>query len=274
MNNNHFFVISCKTTNFGDCLTKIFFETLSKKSVILSKNKNIEHYISVGSIIGKANHNSIVMGSGAMEKHTRINNVKEILWVRGPLTRNNLLKSNIECPEKYGDPFILFPLIYNNTNSLIKYDIGFIPHTNDKFSDKYKDLVKELSINKKIIEIDINLKNKNYKDFIDKVLNCDVIIASSLHAVIIAIVYNKKTIYTTFGGLVSEYKFKDFFESLKINYKKLDYNDPKLLDNIIKINFLKVKNIGISMIKLIPFIDDFRKSELINEWEQYCKNVN
>jgi pyruvyltransferase len=152
-----FFVFSYKTTNFGDCLTRVFFEKISNKEVTISKNRDQVHYLSVGSIIGKSTINSIIMGAGAMENYTEISDVKEVLWVRGPLTRNNLLRSNINCPENYGDPFILFPLIYNKSRYSIKFDLGFIPHTNDKNTDKYNSLVKKLSINNTILEIDINI---------------------------------------------------------------------------------------------------------------------
>lgn len=266
----HFFVFSYKTTNFGDCLTKIFFEKISNKQITISKNKSVDHFMSVGSIIGKATKNSIIMGTGAMKNYTVIKGFKKILWVRGPLTRNNILNSNFECPEKYGDPFILFPLIYKNCNILKSFDVGFIPHTNDKHQKNYNLLVNKISKNKQVLEININIRNKNYQDFINKILSCDLIIASSLHAVIISLVYKKKTIYTRFGGHVSKYKFEDFFQSLKINYKMLEYNDDNLLSNIINIDYKELKNIGISMINLIPFINNERKKILINEWVNYC----
>lgn len=267
----NFRILSYKTTNMGDCLTEVFFEFLSEKKVVCHHYKeggDYEHFISTGSIIGKSDKNSIVIGSGAAQPETIVS-AKKILFVRGPLTRNNAIRCNIDCPEKYGDPFILFPLFYNADIS-VKYDIGFIPHSLDKKDAQYKSLVNTISKSKNILEININC-GKKYKKFINDVLSCNTIISSSLHGVIIGIVYGKKVIYTRFRN-VSIYKFEDFFASLKINYKMLKHDQPDLLSNIIEFDVLELKNIGISMINLFPFIDDDRKKELINQWKHHCEN--
>jgi pyruvyltransferase len=272
----NFYCLSYKTNNLGDSLTKVFFDFISKNHILLTKDQTYPHYITIGSILGKANSNSILMGCGAMCSNTLCVIPKQILWVRGPLTRQVLLNINIDCPEKYGDPLILFPLVYSIQKDIV-YDIGIIPHSSDKKSVKKDILKNKLMENYKVLEIDINVRQKKYYDidyefFINELLSCNIIIASSLHAVIFAIIYGKKVIYTEFDHQ-SEFKFIDFFESIKIKYLKCNYDDDNLLDNIIKVDYNEVLKIGISMIELIPFIDDDRKNELSQNWYDYYKNT-
>ena len=51
-----------------------------------------------GSILRNSRDNSIIWGTGFMFGNEKIINPKKILSVRGPLTRNRLLKLGINCP--------------------------------------------------------------------------------------------------------------------------------------------------------------------------------
>jgi len=260
----------CK--NFGDAVGHILYNFLSvTKLNHVEINPNKISFLTVGSILNLATNKHIIMGSGFIKLDDELKHKPYlILSVRGPKTRDKLLKMNIDCPEKYGDPLIVFPLLYNEKQS-IKYTIGIIPHYIDKDSDKLKELLNILkNKNYKINIIDI-VTGLNYKPFIDEINKCEYIISSSLHGIIMGLVYGKKTIFTQFSNKVigDLFKFEDFFLSLNIDYNVKKYDDIDLLENIIKVNKTRLNNIGIDIINVCPFIKNERKSKLINLWKEH-----
>ena len=57
--------------------------------------------------------NTIIYGSGAITSNPDIKGRPvKVLSVRGPLTRDVLIKNGIDCPAVYGDPALLLPLVY------------------------------------------------------------------------------------------------------------------------------------------------------------------
>ena len=151
----------CK--NFGDAVGHILYNFLSDTRLNRVKiNPNKISFLTVGSILKLATNKHIIMGTGFIELDDKLNHKPYlILSVRGPKTRDKLLKMNIDCPEKYGDPLILFPLLYNKKQS-IKYTIGIIPHYIDKDSDKltellYKSHNEKALILKALYECEINI---------------------------------------------------------------------------------------------------------------------
>lgn len=160
------------------------------------------------------------MGVGFIKQYEKINiKPQKILSVRGPRTRDILLKNNISCPETYGDPLILFPLYYNPPSEN-RYDIGVLPHYIDYDNSNTNHLINQLSKKYRVTKIDIRVGN-NYEPFIQQIKESDSIISSSLHGVIMGVVYGKKTFYVSFSNKVSggDFKFNDFFDSLDIKYR-------------------------------------------------------
>lgn len=109
-----------RKVNWGDDLNKYLFEYITGRKFVfipfrkLSSKQRISHYSLIGSIIGFYNlDNTIIYGSGIKNPYESISGVPEkIISVRGPKTRDILLKNGIECPENYGDPALLLPLFY------------------------------------------------------------------------------------------------------------------------------------------------------------------
>ena len=91
----------------------------------------------IGSILDRGTKSSIIWGAGLISEDSEpIEIPKKIYAVRGPKTREKLLKSGIDCPEIYGDPALLLPKIYNPKIEK-KYELGVIPHYIDKNNNTY-----------------------------------------------------------------------------------------------------------------------------------------
>jgi pyruvyltransferase len=268
--------------NFGDAVNNIFWEKITNKKIIYKPNEI--HYITTGSIMCLVKNNSIIFGTGFISEKgdlggsnfRSIQNKKyvrpsKVISVRGPLSRNKLLAYGIQCPENYGDPLILMPCIYNKSSIITNVIIGIIPHYVDKNNNNLRILKKNLE-NKgyKVNIIDIEIGN-NYQKIIDEINKCKYIISSSLHGVIMGLVYKKKTIFVEFSNKVvgNIFKFQDFFKSIKINYKNNNIYTHNLLKHIIPINYNNLTNMGLKLISLIPFIDNNRKEEISKIYKNF-----
>ena len=217
--------------NLGDILSPIIANHFSSKKVVrISKRKchSVEHYFMIGSILQRCTSKSIIWGSGLiLENSICKEKPKKILAVRGPLTRKKLIEQEIECPKIYGDPALLLPEVYPPSNKKPTYKLGIIPHyldKNDPFLKKFKDHV-DISI--------IDIQNKEPLKVIDKMMNCEKIISSSLHGIIISDAYHIPSLWTQFSNPIAEdnFKFQDYFASVG---RKV--NSPVLFSNFHQLN--------------------------------------
>ena len=91
--------------NYGDLLSKYLVEKISGRPVKFVHPKkqpwytlNKTNYLAAGSIIHHATKDSIVWGSGIIDRQQKIADA-DFRAVRGPETRKFLLKLGYECPE-------------------------------------------------------------------------------------------------------------------------------------------------------------------------------
>ena len=130
--------------NLGDSLSFVVVDWMLRrigKSIDSNKGHNKKKYVhlnSIGSNVFSSFQNAVIWGSGSGAKDELCNH-KEIILnhfpfrkldvraVRGPLTRDLLIKYGHKCPEVYGDPAILMPLIYQPKLVDEKNDILVIP---------------------------------------------------------------------------------------------------------------------------------------------------
>ncbi len=199
--------------NFGDVINPIVFEYFSGKKVswVEPEYYNEENYLAIGSILEFASKDSIVWGSGFISKEGKPHaKPKKICAVRGPLTRELLLKQNINCPEVYGDPALLLPKIYNPTQKK-RYKLGIVPHYVDKGSQWLERVQDDPDV--KILDIQMH----NPFAFIDALVSCEKIASSSLHGIIVADAYNIPSTWIQFSKKLTggDFKFLDYFQSVK-----------------------------------------------------------
>lgn len=224
-----------KKNNFGDDLNIWLLYSLSGAKVLNHKYlaQNKPFVLPIGSIINMAcKNNAIIWGSGVMYPDEPLKERPlKVLAVRGKLTREYLLKHNIDCPEVYGDPALLLPLVYK-PKIIKKFKYGIIAHWKDEQDNEYGDLQKILPSVKLI-----SLTNyKNWKGVIKEFLECECILSSSLHGLIISDAYKIPNLWIEFSKPVggNRFKFFDYYSSVN---KVI--TGPLKIDNTIKLESIE-----------------------------------
>lgn len=203
--------------NLGDSLGMVICQYLLNQ-----KNYNIDAYVpekkhlfTVGSNIFGSNikgnyQNATIWGSGIIKEPTigvtffqKIARRKlDIRAVRGPLTREILLKFGHKCPDRYGDPAILMPLIYQpKVGKRRSYSIVLQFVHERKFRANHPN------------EYMVSMNTNDYKAVIDEIVASEIVYTSSLHGIILAETYGVPAVF--FRGLSknADFKYLDYYYS-------------------------------------------------------------
>lgn len=202
-----------KNNNFGDELNPLLLQALSGKKITRVRPKYYanDYILMIGSILQNATEDAVVWGTGIISNEHHCAQVpKKVCAVRGPKTRARLLTDGIACPEIYGDPALLLPMVYSPPITK-RYKLGIIPH----FIDKNNPWLKQCETHDDILIIDV--EQSNPLDFVDELLSCEKIASSSLHGIIIADAYHIPSLWLEFSDQVigNGFKFFDYFLSVK-----------------------------------------------------------
>ncbi len=244
--------------NWGDALNPVLIQKLSNRNVYLVSEliclKSAKVFSVVGSVLGNySEKNLVVWGSGLISSNRKLQNKQlKVHAVRGPLTRKFLLQQNIECPEIYGDPALLYPLFYNPKIEK-KYRIGIISH----FTDVEHPFLNKLNNERDILIIDVK---SDIDSFINKILSCQAIASSSLHGIIAADAYNVPSkwivLYDNIGG--DNLKFYDYFLSVdRRNEEPFIVKDSTDVDVLLRsFSKYRCKIDLVSLLESCPFLDE------------------
>jgi len=113
--------------NWGDDLNYYFLRELTRQPVVmyhnfkLAKWLHLKNYLCIGTLLDAVNYSNaqtIVWGSGVSGQERSFVHPDNILAVRGPKTKGFCDRYGVQCPEVYGDPALLLPLVY-------KPEVGF-----------------------------------------------------------------------------------------------------------------------------------------------------
>lgn len=190
--------------NFGDLLSPLIISLLSGQNIRHTTSSN--KLLALGSIFFALSDKDIVWGSGFLNaKHIQYALACQdvnYLAVRGPETRQLLMRHNISCPEIYGDPAILLPrLIANDIKK--KYTIGIVPHFSQY--QYFKKIIKSGDVN--VIDVENTLS-----EVMRNILSCEIILSTSLHGIIVAEAYKIPALLITLERH-DLFKFEDYFHS-------------------------------------------------------------
>ena len=185
-----------------------------------------------------------IWGTGLMYNYENVNqhNVRPFIIhaLRGEKTRKQLckiLKRDIECV--LADPGLLSPLLVEASDK--KYSIGIVPHYEDKNEEIFKKML-EYYPNSKFIDV----QNKT-EDVLKEISQCDYIISTSLHGIIIADAYGIPNCWCEISDKIlgNRFKFHDYFSSFGTDREVFDLRNGNLPDinNDFKCNFKSIKQV-------------------------------
>lgn len=248
--------------NLGDSLGEVIVKFMLDKAGIdmdaeVSKTK---HFNCVGTNIHGSYQNATIWGSGILPTKTyafwqKVCGRKlDVRAVRGPLTRKVLLEQGQKCPEIYGDPAILMPLIYMppNGGEKVRNKI-IIPQfaSENSFKEKHPE------------EYLLSMKTNDYQSVIDEIVSSEIVYTSSLHGIILAEAYGVPAVF--FHGLEDywDFKYYDYYQStgrmnVKIaeTYEEALAMEPQPLPNL--------EGLVKGLLDSFPY--DLWESKSFNEW--------
>ena len=172
----------------------------TKKKVIMA----------VGSMLEHARPNYHIWGTGFLRETGKC--AGGTFWaVRGKYTAQKLVEQGFPKCDVYGDPALLLPLVYTAKEKRIigNNNIGIIPHYLDynQISSQYKE--------QKVL----NLCTYDVESVIDQILECDYVLSTSLHGVIVAHAYGIPALWIRGRGTgTDDIKFRDYFSSVGIPF--------------------------------------------------------
>ena len=191
--------------NFGDELSRVVVEKIIRRSIqrgTLSTEDPL--LLAVGSIVLHARDNDVIWGSGIRENPKEIHKIFSFLdvrAVRGPKTREILLKMGIPCPEVYGDPALLIPYLFPEFKRAKepKFDYIIIPNRGEIAGFlPYKNVV---------------LPNRPWHEVLNMILQSKLVISSSLHGLILAEAFHVPARLLKMTWIEDLMKYQDYYES-------------------------------------------------------------
>jgi pyruvyltransferase len=168
----------------------------------------------IGSLLHWADENSIVCGTGLISSNTLPTRTpREIVSVRGPLTRHFLQAQGMHVPDRFGDAGVLAGEFF--TSGLRpRYRCGVILHHSEKWLWP-KVYFRRYHRRQEILFIDVQAEPMSVFESISQ---CELIFSSSLHGIIFAHALGCRAAWIEPSDRVvgKGFKFYDYYMSLGI----------------------------------------------------------
>lgn len=178
-------------SNFGDQLAEVVVRSLLGSDVqvcnmaVKGTERAGKGLVGLGSVLHFAGPDDTIWGTGVIPGRFRWQDLQwfsrlrrriapswDVRAVRGPLTREFMVrKLGIDCPEVYGDPALLLPEIVGAKARAPRRRYGVVPHYRDLPLLTGEPVMSPLS---------------PWQDVLTFILESELVVASSLHALIVA----------------------------------------------------------------------------------------
>lgn len=175
-----------KFVNFGDYLSLKIVERMVDGPVRVCKSSKLKEkkLLALGSILTFALNDDVIWGTGVNGKWLDLKNYNftrlDVRAVRGPHTRDFIQNNfGISCPEIYGDPALLMPILFPEFRKAENPDYDYI------VIPGYQELV----LFPKSSDPCIVHPTDPWDEVVLKILNSRFVISSSLHGIVVAEAY-------------------------------------------------------------------------------------
>ncbi len=166
--------------------------------------------LGTGTIIKFATGQSTVWGAGASRSSDKLSADANYKAVRGPLTRDRVLESGGACPPVYGDPGLLLPRYLPRPPRTPSFKLGLIRHANQAAKARRFDGVRDILLD--------GVGDAAIERVVDEIVDCEMILTTSLHGMIIANAYGIPARWCTFPDdgepAADGMEFADYFQSV------------------------------------------------------------
>jgi pyruvyltransferase len=203
-----------KGRNFGDVLSKILIEHYLKINPDWSKAEESDIVI-IGSILSHLpkQYNGIVAGIGAHIATLRKDLTKaKVLAIRGPLTLETIKLNSKQNKPILADPGLLSNKLLNTEPNKI-HKVGYVPHFSDKTPPPENSYI--IDVTQPVLKV------------IEEIGQCEKIVSSSLHGIIVADSFNIPRAWRHFKTVQGKgFKFYDYNKSVLVETKLNTFQIP------------------------------------------------
>lgn len=191
--------------NFGDLLAPVVVSLMLERAGLSGSSIPGKRLLTIGSILHFAKPGDVVWGTGrngriAGSAHTI--EALDIRAVRGPLTRDFLLQRGMSCPEVFGDPALLLPLLRPDLVELSRHrrhQVTFVSH----IDDPRRALPRGITSVSPRADVETILRT---------LVQSELVIATSMHPVIVAEAFGIPA-RSIVNQSEPEFKFADYYLS-------------------------------------------------------------
>lgn len=193
--------------NFGDEISRIIVQLMlaQKGFTAFDETPRVRQLLTVGSVLHFASDDAVIWGTGIngnTPAHRHRFSRLDVRAVRGPRTRERLMQRGIAVPEIYGDPALLLPrLTAGRFQRQPLHRTGFVPNLHDMQH------IPALPPDTVLIS-----PLQSWSACIERIVECDFIVASSLHALVIADAYGIPARYVRLTPTEGLFKYEDYYE--------------------------------------------------------------
>ncbi|KQP21184.1 polysaccharide pyruvyl transferase family protein [Pseudorhodoferax sp. Leaf265] len=191
--------------NFGDHLARVVVTKMlaDRGHVIEEAVLRPRRLMAIGSVIHFARTGDVVWGSGVngkeMDPSAHRYSQLDVRAVRGPLTREFLQARGINVPEVYGDPALLLPLLFPGR---------FVPTA--QRSHVVVPNLHDMQILRDQGVADLVSPLESWNRCVARILEAELVVASSLHGLIIAEAYGIPARYVRLSDTEKLFKYDDY----------------------------------------------------------------
>ena len=191
--------------NFGDLLAPLIVSLMVQRVGLPGSALPRRRLLAVGSILHFAEPGDVVWGSGRNGRIADLDHAVEALdvrAVRGPRTREWLIARGADCPEVFGDPALLLPVLRPDLVELAqerRHRVTFVSHIDDPPHSVPR------GVNALSPRADVEM-------ILRSLVQSELVVATSLHPIIVAEAFGVPA-RSIVNQSEPEFKFADHFLS-------------------------------------------------------------